>query len=78
MDKPNPVTQTTTQAKGSTDDISAQYETPDPEPIISFTALKDRIRHHYDICSDYYYSLWCHSFPSTLPQSASSAKKSQG
>ena len=35
-----------------------QYEIPDPEPFISFNALKDRIRHHYEVCSDYYYSLW--------------------
>ncbi|KAG0649000.1 Gamma-tocopherol methyltransferase [Hyphodiscus hymeniophilus] len=39
-------------------DISSQYETPAPEPFISYNALKDRIRHHYEICSDYYYSLW--------------------
>lgn len=39
-------------------DISSQYETPAPEPFVSFNALKDRIRHHYEICSDYYYSLW--------------------
>lgn len=39
-------------------DISEQYETPAPEPFISFNALKDRIRHHYEVCSDYYYSLW--------------------
>lgn len=39
-------------------DISEQYEIPAPEPFISFNALKDRIRHHYEVCSDYYYSLW--------------------
>jgi tocopherol O-methyltransferase len=39
-------------------DISSQYEIPAPEPFVSFNALKDRIRHHYEICSDYYYSLW--------------------
>ncbi|PBP27971.1 methyltransferase domain-containing protein [Diplocarpon rosae] len=39
-------------------DVSAQYEIPEPEPFISFNALKDRIRHHYELASDYYYSLW--------------------
>ena len=39
-------------------DISNNYETPAPEPFSTFNALKDRIRHHYEICSDYYYSLW--------------------
>jgi tocopherol O-methyltransferase len=38
--------------------ISSNFETPAPEPFISFNALKDRIRHHYEVCSDYYYSLW--------------------
>ncbi|KAL9005186.1 MAG: hypothetical protein Q9188_002022 [Gyalolechia gomerana] len=38
--------------------LSKQYETPLPEPITSFAALKDRIRHHYELASDYYYSLW--------------------
>jgi hypothetical protein len=40
---------------------SSQYETPAHEqqpPSISSKALKDRIRHHYEVCSDYYYSLW--------------------
>ncbi len=39
-------------------DISSQYETPTPEPIGSFTALKERIKKHYELASDYYYSLW--------------------
>lgn len=39
-------------------DISANYETPAPEPFTSFGALKDRIRRHYELCSDYYHSLW--------------------
>jgi len=43
-------------AKGG--DISEKYEIPEPEPFISFNALKDRIRHHYEVCSDYYYSMW--------------------
>ncbi|KAL8724943.1 MAG: hypothetical protein Q9181_006603 [Wetmoreana brouardii] len=38
--------------------IAKQYEIPPPEPIASSTALKDRIRYHYEIASDYYYTLW--------------------
>ncbi|KAI9734774.1 MAG: hypothetical protein M1818_006761 [Claussenomyces sp. TS43310] len=40
------------------DDVGAQYEIPAPELHGSFGALKDRIRHHYEMASDYYYSLW--------------------
>lgn len=39
-------------------DIGDHYEIPAPEPFTSFGALKDRIRRHYELCSDYYYSLW--------------------
>lgn len=39
-------------------DIGDEYSIPAPEPFVSFSALKDRIRHHYEVCSDYYYSLW--------------------
>ena len=39
-------------------DIGDDYEIPLPEPSDSFAALKDRIKHHYEIASDYYYSLW--------------------
>ena len=42
----------------STEEISEKYGTPAPLAITSFAALKDRIRQHYEICSDYYYSLW--------------------
>ncbi|KIV93879.1 hypothetical protein PV10_05058 [Exophiala mesophila] len=34
------------------------YEVPAYEAHSSFTALKERIRHHYELASDYYYSLW--------------------
>ena len=44
---------------GGTEDVIDQYTIPEPEPFISFNALKDRIRHHYELASDYYYSLWC-------------------
>lgn len=50
-------------------ELTKQYRTPSPEPVTSFTALKERIRHHYELASDYYYSLWygiCISFPSSL------------
>lgn len=39
-------------------DLSSQYGSLPPEPFTSFNALKDRIKHHYEICSEYYYSLW--------------------
>src|SRR5579871_1980485 len=39
-------------------DVGDEYAIPAPEPFVSFAALKDRIRHHYEVCSDYYYSLW--------------------
>lgn len=42
----------------ATDKVSAQYEVPAAEPFVSFEALKARIRHHYELASDYYYSLW--------------------
>lgn len=40
------------------EDIGDNYEIPPPEPFSSFAGLKDRIKLHYEICSDYYYSLW--------------------
>ncbi|KAJ4503983.1 hypothetical protein HRR83_007714 [Exophiala dermatitidis] len=41
-----------------TSHIGDNYEVPNPEPHSSFTTLKERIRHHYELASDYYYSLW--------------------
>lgn len=35
-----------------------QYDVPSYEPHSSFVDLKSRIRHHYELASDYYYSLW--------------------
>jgi hypothetical protein len=52
-------------------DLGNKYEIPEPEPFISFNALKDRIRHHYELASDYYYSLWYvprQPLPSSLHQ----------
>ncbi|KAH8675927.1 S-adenosyl-L-methionine-dependent methyltransferase [Xylariales sp. PMI_506] len=34
------------------------HEVPDYEPHDSIPSLKDRIKKHYEIASDYYYSLW--------------------
>ncbi|KAL3420337.1 methyltransferase domain-containing protein [Phlyctema vagabunda] len=44
----------------ATDLLSDKYGEPAPaEPATTtFDALKGRIRHHYELCSDYYYSLW--------------------
>ena len=38
--------------------INKGCETPAPEPLTSFTALKNRIKQHYELASDYYFSLW--------------------
>jgi len=46
------------QASDPAKDVGDKFEIPAPEPFISFNALKDRIRHHYEVCSDYYYSMW--------------------
>jgi hypothetical protein len=43
--------------------IINKYDIPEPEPFISFNALKERIRHHYELASDYYYSLWYKKSP---------------
>lgn len=59
------------------EDIGDNYEIPPPEPSSSFAGLKDRIKLHYEICSDYYYSLWyvpagCSRYP--IPCSEAFAK----
>ncbi|KAL8642371.1 MAG: hypothetical protein Q9228_000924 [Teloschistes exilis] len=38
--------------------LSEQYGTPAPEQHSSIALLKERIRHHYEQASEYYYSLW--------------------
>ena len=38
--------------------IGDQYDVPEFEAHSSVTTLKERIRHHYELASDYYYSLW--------------------
>ena len=39
-------------------DFGVNYSVPFPSAFTSFDALKGRIREHYEVCSDYYYSLW--------------------
>lgn len=41
-----------------TNSTSNEYETPAPQSSTYSSSLKDRIRHHYELASDYYYSLW--------------------
>jgi tocopherol O-methyltransferase len=45
-------------ANGDVREVGDQHPLPDPAPFLSFSALKDRIRHHYEIASEYYFSLW--------------------
>ena len=45
-------------AVDGTKDPSSQYETPAPQSSTQLRTLKERIRHHYELASDYYYSLW--------------------
>lgn len=54
-----PVTAVPNEKKADVE-IDSKYgtEIPEPGPFISFNALKDRIRHHYEVASDYYFSLW--------------------
>ncbi len=35
-----------------------KHEIPDYEAHESATSLKERIKKHYELASDYYYSLW--------------------
>ncbi|EXJ55197.1 hypothetical protein A1O7_08123 [Cladophialophora yegresii CBS 114405] len=45
-------------SEAGTDHVGDKYEVPAFEPHSSFDSLKQRIRHHYELASDYYYSLW--------------------
>jgi hypothetical protein len=45
-------------AYDTSSDLGANYSVPSHSAITSFDALKGRIREHYEVCSDYYYSLW--------------------
>ncbi|KAK5049095.1 hypothetical protein LTR84_005518 [Exophiala bonariae] len=55
--------------------IGDTYEVPKFEEHSSFTALKDRIRHHYELASDYYYSLWGQHIHHAYFQSADDTKE---
>jgi hypothetical protein len=39
-------------------DLGVNYSVSSPSAFTPFDALKGRIREHYEVCSDYYYSLW--------------------
>ncbi|KIW60223.1 hypothetical protein PV05_00458 [Exophiala xenobiotica] len=52
------VPNTSNQASSSENHVGDQFEVPAYEPHPSSTTLKGRIRHHYELASDYYYSLW--------------------
>lgn len=41
-----------------TTDLSKQYDTPLGLAHTTMQALKDRIKLHYDLASDYYLNLW--------------------
>ncbi|KAL9113543.1 MAG: hypothetical protein Q9227_002281 [Pyrenula ochraceoflavens] len=47
------------QSSNHSTDISAHYPlSPPPSTPSTFSTLKERIRHHYELASSYYYSLW--------------------
>lgn len=48
----------TTTKPGDETDLSQQYDTPMGLAHTTMQALKDRIKLHYDLASDYYLSLW--------------------
>ncbi|KAI1651682.1 S-adenosyl-L-methionine-dependent methyltransferase [Daldinia loculata] len=52
-----------------------QHEIPSVEAHGSFDSLKDRIKTHYEIASDYYYSLWGQHIHHGLFKSASETKE---
>lgn len=52
-------TNQTAHANGDeTSDLSKQYDTPLGLAHTTMQALKDRIKLHYDLASDYYLNLW--------------------
>ncbi|KAF3064060.1 2-methyl-6-phytyl-1,4-hydroquinone methyltransferase [Daldinia childiae] len=52
-----------------------QHEIPSVEAHGSFDSLKDRIKTHYEIASDYYYSLWGQHIHHGLFKSANETKE---
>jgi hypothetical protein len=51
-------TASTAAGDGETTDLSTQYDTPLGLAHTTMQALKDRIKLHYDLASDYYLNLW--------------------
>ncbi len=51
-------TATTTSTVDEPTELSTQYDTPMGLAHTTMQALKDRIKLHYDLASDYYLSLW--------------------
>ncbi|RSM08318.1 hypothetical protein CEP52_004753 [Fusarium oligoseptatum] len=49
---------TTVATDNQATDLSKQYDTPLGLAHSTMQALKDRIKLHYDLASDYYLSLW--------------------
>jgi tocopherol O-methyltransferase len=48
----------TAPSTDETTELSRQYDTPMGLAHTTMQALKDRIKLHYDLASDYYLSLW--------------------
>ena len=47
------------------------HSIPTSKPHSSYAVLKDRIKQHYDLASEYYYSLWyVHDFEGAIRPSA--------
>lgn len=53
-----PIAATSTQSEKDETQLSNQYDTPLGLAHTTMTALKDRIKLHYDLASDYYLNLW--------------------
>lgn len=57
--------------KGENTQLSTEYDTPLGLAHTTMAALKDRIKLHYDLASDYYLNLWYVSIlfpvPSNVP-----------
>ena len=47
-----------TQPEKDTTQLSNEYDTPMGLAHTTMSALKDRIKLHYDLASDYYLNLW--------------------
>ncbi|KAK4138770.1 S-adenosyl-L-methionine-dependent methyltransferase, partial [Trichocladium antarcticum] len=73
-----PTPTTTNAASNESTDLSTQYETPMGLQHTTMQALKDRIKLHYDLASDYYLNLWGeHIHHGYWPTDASKATESK-